>query len=158
MKKTIILFLFICLCTSIAFAQSNMKLIVNSSVMPTEKGHRKGAAVMVPLKPITEKIGTKLIYDLRDRRVKLMKKGLTAIFYVGEKQITINGEKIMTPFPAEIINEKVYVPVGFLTDYLDCQARIDSKKNIIFISTSANEKNSLNNEDGGIKDIDDFDI
>lgn len=157
MKKAIIL-LFLFLLSSASFAQENMKLIVNSSVIQTEKGLRKGPVVMVPLKTISDKIGAKLVYDLRDRRAKLMKKDITFIFYVGNRQITVNGEKVRTPFPAEIINEKVYVPISFFTDYFDCKARVDSKKSIIFINHSSGGKSTINDDANEIKDIDDFDI
>ena len=157
MKRIVTILLLFFILSLPAFA-NEVKIIVNGSVLPMDKGVRKGAFVLLPVKPVADKMKRTLVYDSKDRRVKLMKKGFTAIFYVGQQQINVNGNKMMTPFVSEIIDGKVCIPTAFFSDYFGCDVRIDHKKGIVFVnSVSEGAKNDLN-QDGGIDDIKDFDF
>ncbi len=162
MRFFVALLLIIFLLPAHAFA-GELKLIVDGSSMPSgSKAVARGPHVFVPLKPVADKIKAKMFFDQKTARVKIMRKNLTVIFYVGSGRIMINGQQRIMPITSQMNADRVFVPLGFFSDVLGCSTNYNPRSRVAFIRSSPVEapEDILDSKDSGIKDdikdIDDF--
>ncbi|WP_310831766.1 copper amine oxidase N-terminal domain-containing protein [Paenibacillus pedocola] len=88
------------------------KLNLTTTNAPLNDGH----SILVPMRPIFEKLGLKLVFDAKTSTITATKEGLTIKLQIGSKNASING--IIKPLQTapKMVNNVTYVPVRFVSE------------------------------------------
>lgn len=74
--------------------------------------------VLVPSREVFDPMGAKVEWDNNSKRVKITYKSNTIILYVNKQTVTLNGKEVPIDVPPKIINNKVMIPVRFISENL----------------------------------------
>lgn len=112
--------------------KQKFKVVYKGSSL-NDRAIRKGVDIYIPMKSLLEKMKVKFTYDPKTYRVKVMQKNRTAIFFLGQNRINVNG--IWKRVRARALSDdKIYIPTSYLEDVLGASYRVDNRKGILFIS------------------------
>ena len=113
--------------------------------------------VMVPLRAIFEYIGAEVEWDGWTETATAKKDNNIIKCTLNRNEMYINGESRYIDVAPCVINERILVPVRFMTEALSCDVVWDGETNTVLIS---DESTSLNNPElwkkGGLTGVGDF--
>lgn len=75
-----------------------------------------GQSILVPMRPIFEKLGLNLVFDAKTSTITATKEGLTIKLQIGSKNASINGIVKQLQTAPKMINNVTYVPVRFVSE------------------------------------------
>ncbi|GGD79549.1 stalk domain-containing protein [Paenibacillus nasutitermitis] len=86
----------------------------------------------VPIRFISEKLGASVNWNQKTKEVTIQKDGKTIRWYVGNKQVKINQQTVMSDAPLVLRNNSTFVPVRFVSEQLNTSVEyLGSKKMVI---------------------------
>lgn len=118
----------------------------NKNVKPYIKDDR----TMVPLRFITEELGATVAYDDATRAITITLGETVMGLTVGEKTYTLNGESFEMDCAAEILEDRTFVPVRFVTEALGKSVEWLEDRRMVVITTSSYP---WDNENGVEKEV-----
>lgn len=74
--------------------------------------------VLVPAREVFAPMGAKVDWDANAKKVTVKYKDITMILTVNQKEVWLNGQTVILDVPAKIINDKVMIPVRFISEQL----------------------------------------
>lgn len=72
--------------------------------------------VLVPMRPIFEKLGLKLVWDAKSNTITATKEGLTIKLQLGSKKASVNGTVKQLVVAPKMIKNVTYVPLRFVSE------------------------------------------
>ena len=115
----------------------NPNMSVNGKIQEIDPGRGTTPIVvssrsMVPIRAIVEAMGGSVAWDNSTQQITLTANGNTVNMQVGEKVITVNGEKREMDVTPVIQNGRTYVPVRFSAENLNAKVDwINSTKEVV---------------------------
>lgn len=95
---------------------------------------------LMPLKKTFELFGLTLKWDAKNRVIEtLTEKGETIWIQIGNKNAKIAGKAVSLDVPAQIIDNRTYVPLAFIAKAVGHEAQWDSANKIVKIYTDGTE-------------------
>ncbi|GGH11524.1 stalk domain-containing protein [Paenibacillus segetis] len=86
----------------------------------------------VPIRFISEKLGAKVNWNQNTKEVTIQQDDKTIRWYVGNKQVKINQQTVMSDAPLLLRNNSTFVPVRFVSEQLNTSVEyLGSKKMVI---------------------------
>ena len=142
------LFLVLTTITIPAFAQDEIKVIVNGEqvVFPDTNSVIVNGRTLVPVRAIFEKMGLEVDWDSQTRTVIGKKEGLVIKLPIDNKYANKNGEDIELDVPASIVEGRTMVPVRFIADSVEAKTNWDGENKTVLISSKDEPKYKLFNE------------
>ena len=89
---------------------------------------------MVPMRAIFEELETQVNWDEENGTVTVIKGNTTIVTKIGSKQVTVNGGGKTIDVPAQIINNRILVPVRLIFESLGAKVYWDKDSQTIAIS------------------------
>lgn len=129
----------------------NPNMSVNGKIQEIDPGRGTTPIVvssrsMVPIRAIVEAMGGSVAWDNSTQQITLTANGNTVNMQVGEKVITVNGEKREMDVTPVIQNGRTYVPVPFSAENLNAKVDwINSTKEVV-ITYEGKKTNDLGDE------------
>ena len=74
--------------------------------------------VLVPAREVFTPMGAKVSWDAKAKQVTVAYKDTTMLLTVNQKEVWLNGKTVSLDVPAKIINDKVMIPVRFISEQL----------------------------------------
>lgn len=87
----------------------------NKNIKPYISNNR----TMVPLRFMAGQLGFGVEWDNNTKTVTLSKEGKTVKMQLGVKELYINDKAVFIEAPAEIMNNRIFVPLVYISDYFD---------------------------------------
>jgi hypothetical protein len=154
MKKGIVILLVIlasCIGYSTASAEStevtdpnDISVYVDNEFLEfATKPYNESGTVMVPFRPIFEKLGLVVGWDSKTRTVTGTKEGLTIKLQVGSQKAAVNDEtKILTVAPKNV-NGSVFIPLRFVGEGVQREVVWNSYWKQVVIADTAEQINQV---------------
>lgn len=123
MKKIITLLLFSILAlgmNTIAFADSDVKINVNGSLLQDAQAILKDGSTLLPVRSVSNALGGAVVWDNITKTASIDKDGTLVTITIGQKEIFVNDKKQKISTPAQVINGRTYVPLRTLGEALEC--------------------------------------
>jgi GH25 family lysozyme M1 (1,4-beta-N-acetylmuramidase) len=89
---------------------------------------------MVPIRFITETLGAKVDWNPSTQAVTITMPNVTIILTIGQKMATINGNPVSLDAPAQLFNNRTFVPIRFISENLGLHIDYNSDIQSITIS------------------------
>jgi len=103
----------------------------------------KGGKMMVPLRIGIEQLGAEVVWDAKEKRIDIKKKGLIlGQMWIGKRMGNIKGKEYDLVTPPEIVGGKTFVPVKGVGDALDAVLVYVDKGKIATFGIKAEPKKS----------------
>ena len=110
--------------------------------------------VLVPVREVLEKFGAELDWRPDPRELFINKNNITVMLTVDEKVAKINGQENILDVAPIIINNKLMVPVRFISETFNFEINWDDSNNQKRVIINSNTDNKNNND---LDDLDDLD-
>ncbi|AIQ27976.1 hypothetical protein P40081_07135 [Paenibacillus sp. FSL P4-0081] len=94
-------------------------------------------SILVPMRPIFEKLGLDLTWDAKTSTVTASKEGLSIKLQIGSKKASVNGTVKSLVSAPRMINNVTYVPLRFVSEATGNQVSWDAKTNTVAITSAA---------------------
>ncbi|WP_162862489.1 copper amine oxidase N-terminal domain-containing protein [Acetivibrio cellulolyticus] len=126
--------------SNIIFEIGNPKMTINnrvrknidqdSKIVPIIKDSR----TLLPVRAFVEELGGTVLWDATKQQVKITYKDKNIVFTLGSNEVTINNNKIYMDVTAQVINQRSFIPLRFLSETMGFDVQWDkSNTNIINI-------------------------
>ena len=112
-------------------------LFMNESILetPTMPPIQLGNVTLVPLKEILESLDATFEWKNFEKKIYIYYEDTLIVIEIDNVDVWINGETVKLQTPAKIINDKVMVPLRFLSEQMDCEVQwIGGDKREIYIT------------------------
>lgn len=73
---------------------------------------------LIPVRAVTRGLGATVDWDAETQTVTITRDGIKIILNLGSSQVTVNGETVTLDVPAELINNRTFVPIRFISETL----------------------------------------
>ena len=93
--------------------------------------------ILVPMRPIFEKLGLELVWDAKTSTVTATKEDLSIKLQIGSKKASVNGTVKALAVAPRMINNVTYVPLRFVSEATGNQVSWDAKANTVAITSTA---------------------
>ncbi|WNS41040.1 copper amine oxidase N-terminal domain-containing protein [Paenibacillus sp. MMS20-IR301] len=93
--------------------------------------------ILVPMRPIFEKLGLALAWDAKTSTVTASKEGLSIKLQIGSKKASVNGTVKQLSAAPRMINNVTYVPLRFVSEATGNEVSWDAKANTVAITSAA---------------------
>ncbi|AIQ39685.1 copper amine oxidase N-terminal domain-containing protein [Paenibacillus sp. FSL R7-0297] len=93
-------------------------------------------SILVPMRPIFEKLGLELAWDAKTSTVTASKEGLSIKLQIGSKKASVNGTVKSLVSAPRMINNVTYVPLRFVSEATGNQVTWDAKANTVAITSA----------------------
>lgn len=143
MKKSIALALSFSLCLTTlnfipAYAQKNeISLVIGKTAYTDYAPVLKNGRTLVPLSFLSKKLGKKVSWDSKSKKVTVVTDKVKIVLFTGKKEALINGKKKTLEVAPEIINGSTYVPLSFFAENFNISIRWDEKARAVLIGETA---------------------
>lgn len=87
-------------------------------VFPDQQPVIRSSRTLVPIRPIAETLGFEVQWNSQSKRVHLEKNTKQVELVIGQREAKRNGEEFELDVPAQIINQRMMVPVRFIAEAL----------------------------------------
>lgn len=94
---------------------------------------------LVPFRSIFEALGLSVSWKPKTQTVIGSKPGMEIYFYINGNVAQVNGIKKELDVPAQIINDRTYIPLRFLSEALGLTVSWDDKTGMVSITSSTNK-------------------
>ncbi|RXJ01705.1 copper amine oxidase N-terminal domain-containing protein [Anaerobacillus alkaliphilus] len=141
MKKLIkltVLFvlLFTLLFPGMGHAQQPVKVVIDGKVQTLAVSPMiKNGRTLVPLRGIFEKLGAKVTWEQKTQSITLEKLSTKIKLTIGSDVAVVNGKQIKLSEPAQLINNRTFVPLRFVAEGLSGKVTWDQAKHTVNITT-----------------------
>ncbi|MDQ0896291.1 MULTISPECIES: stalk domain-containing protein [unclassified Paenibacillus] len=142
MKKKIVILisLFYFLLIGSAHASSNIKVYLYDELVDMDNPIIVNGNTLVPLRVLFESLGASVYWDDQSRTIRATKGDTTLLIPVGSNKVSKDGKEITLEEPANIINDKTYVPLRFVSESFNQDVKWDQENNSIHIGKSLGAK------------------
>lgn len=124
--------------TSMAFASSVPKLIINGEVVATDVSPVvRNGRTLVPIRIVSEKLGATVNYNAATKGITIKKNNTTIRLTVNNTTAYVNGVKKVLDEPARAINGRTLVPVRFVSETFGITVQYKSGVNEVHIGQPA---------------------
>lgn len=150
-KKPILLLLsFVMIIMSAASVSAAVKKIVTVQVngktvnFPDAKPYTEDNRVMIPVRFVSESLGAKVGYKKDtvgtkvNRVVTIQMEGKKITMSVNSSSVLVNEKIVNLDVPARLQEDRVYVPLRFVSEALGATVGWDQKKQLVTITTAKN--------------------
>ena len=124
MKKCLTFFLLLMMifCQTVAFAQSDIQLQINGTIVPCDVAPVIVAdRTLVPARALFEPLGATLSWDGSIRQAAVSYAGNEILLRIDSDTAYINGQAVKLEVPAKIIGDRTMFPVRFVAETLGFQ-------------------------------------
>lgn len=97
--------------------------------------------LMIPLRAISELLGSNVKYEAKHKRATIEKDGKKLVVYVGSKQIEINGAIQMMDTVPTIYESAMFVPLRALIDSFELPVKWDKSTGVVRVESDAMKNN-----------------
>lgn len=121
---------------SVTASSADISVLVNGQevVFTDGKPYWKGSEMMLPVRDLASGLGMKVSYEKAKNEVRLTSDKLTAVFKIGESQISINGKAHAFSSASATKQYRTYVPLSFFSKELGIKTVYDEKTKKLTIS------------------------
>ena len=103
----------------------------------------KDGRTLVPLRFIAEKFGAVVEWDAADSKIAIKSKNKNIKFVLNDNKYTVNGQEANVDVPAQLINDRTYLPLRTVTEALNKKLLWDHK-GIIILGNTDEDINNVN--------------
>lgn len=126
------------------YAQKNgISLVIGKTAYTDYAPVLKNGRALVPLSFLSKKLGKKVSWEPRNKKVTVVADKIRIVLFIGKKEALINGKKKTLEVAPEIINGSTYVPLSFFAEYFNIPIRWDEKARAVFIKETSAPFDSL---------------
>lgn len=90
---------------------------------------------LVPLRGVFEALDIDVIWDEKLKRITGVKQDMTVVLNIGQTEGYLNGYKIMMDVPAQIINNRTFVPLRFISECTGADVVWNAHNSSVLMST-----------------------
>ncbi|HZG14846.1 MAG TPA: copper amine oxidase N-terminal domain-containing protein [Candidatus Bathyarchaeia archaeon] len=90
--------------------------------------------VMIPVRFVSEALGAKVEWDINTKTLKMIRSGKTITMKLGEKQAFVNGERYLFESPAVMKDNRIFVPLRFISEIFGCKVEYLSQEKTAVIT------------------------
>lgn len=117
-----------------AFA-SDIKLEINGSIVqPTVAPVIENGTTLVPLRIVSQNLGSQVDWNGADRSITITKDGKEILLTVDSKKAVVVGQEKELLLAPKIINSTTMVPIRFVSENLDAYVNWDSASRTVQVS------------------------
>jgi hypothetical protein len=122
---------------SAAAAEQPITVLIDQQKLNLSSGSpvKDNDSILVPMRPIFEKLGLELAWDAKTSTVTASKEGLSIKLQIGSKKASVNGTVKQLATAPRIINNVTYVPLRFVSEATGNQVSWDAKANTVAITS-----------------------
>lgn len=143
MKKSTMLFLTVCILLTgfTVFAQDNVGLIINESLVQTDQApFIEDGTTFVPIRVVSENLGCEVFWDGGQQKVEVQKDDTEFSLYIGmDYAITKNGPLQIAKAP-RIVNSRTMIPIRAVAELLNCKVDWLGTTRTVYIDSPASLK------------------
>lgn len=104
----------------------------------SEPAFIENGRTLVPVRGVFENMDAAVGWDGETRTVEIVRGGDTLILKIGETEAFLNGRMVSLDVPAQIVRDRTYVPVRFVSENMSCAVTWDAQNRAVRISEAAN--------------------
>lgn len=120
---------------STVYAQQEIKVYVNNKLVTFDVSARNvNNRVLVPFRGILEALDAEVSWNPQTRTVGASKNGIDISLRIGSKTAYINGKAVMLDVAAELINDRTFIPIRFISEGLGADVFWDGRNNAVYIT------------------------
>lgn len=90
---------------------------------------------LVPVRRVFEALGIEVTWDGKLKRITGVKQDMKIVLTIGRSEGYINDNKTILDVPAEIINNRTFVPLRFVSECADADVVWDAENSSVLINT-----------------------
>ena len=121
--------------STVAFAQSNIKVYVDNTEIKFDNAPSLiEGRVMVPVRAVFEKAGATVSWNEETRVTTLTKDDYEVTIKEGDPFLIKNGKPICLDVPASIIEDRLAIPVRAISESFGCLVEWEQEVQLISIS------------------------
>ncbi|MNO13037.1 Protease inhibitor precursor [compost metagenome] len=138
------------ICVSAAAAEQPITVMIDQQKLnlSTSAPVKDQGSILVPMRPIFEKLGLTLVWDSKTGTITATKEDLTIILQLGSKKATVNGTVKQLAAAPKMIHNVTYVPLRFVGEATGKSVAWNAKANSVEIKSSLNST-----DDKGISEL-----
>ncbi|MFX4263314.1 stalk domain-containing protein [Pelotomaculum propionicicum] len=116
--------------------ENSPNIIVNEKYLSfdtppvTQNGH-----LLVPVRAVCDELGANLNWDGLYQLISLDIEDITVTLKIGSSAAYLNGKEVIIDVPAQLIDNRTFVPLRFISEALGAQVRWDETTQTAYIST-----------------------
>ena len=120
----------------IEYSLSPISLYVNNKPIETKTMNpiQLEGRVLVPAREVFEAMGANVTWDNTLKKVTIKYKSKIIILTMNQAEATINGAPVSMDVPGKIINNKVMIPIRFVSEAMGLHVRWDSSNRAVWIT------------------------
>ena len=105
---------------TITLASSDVKIKVNGTQLSDAQAILKDGSTLLPVRSVSTALGGEVVWDNATKTASIDKDDTSVTITIGQKEITVNGQKQAISTSAQIISGRTYVPLRALGEALEC--------------------------------------
>lgn len=115
---------------------SPVKVSVNSKELNTDGIDPiiENDRTIVPMRTIFEALGAGVTYNAEERAAYVIGNKKLIIMPIGSNEISVNGETVVSDVPLQIKNDRLMVPLRFVSELLDAKVTFDNIQGAVFVN------------------------
>ncbi len=113
--------------------------------------------VLVPTREVSEALGGNVEWNNATKTVTIKYKNKTIILKINDINATINDEQVKLDVPAKIINNKVMVPIRFVSEAMGLEVIWNDEQRAVYIEEPKKVDISINTSSSEGEKADDYD-
>jgi hypothetical protein len=99
----------------------NLKLLmVNGNFVPNVSIITENSRTLVPIRIVSESLGANVFWNADSLETKIVNNDTEIVIQPGINEATVNGHTVELEVPAKIVNGRIYVPLRFVSENLNC--------------------------------------
>lgn len=122
---------------TLAFLAGSHNALVGNALMKIDssdvkvKAYIKNERVFLPARFLVDNIGAKVIWNSSESLAIITKDDITIEMQAGKDTVLVNGEEVAIDAPLEIVYDRIFVPVRFVSEILKLKVSYESNSLIV---------------------------